>query len=553
MDFFFNDPDAVVDDTLAGLARFAPITLTARDSAFRIAVDAHWEPDASRVAVISGGGAGHEPSHAGFVGAGMLTAAVSGDLFTSPSVEAVLAAIRAVTGPAGALLVIKNYTGDRLNFGLAAERARGEGYAVDTVLVADDISLPERVAPRGLAGTVLVHKIAGHVAATGASLADVHEAAQAAAGAMASIGLSLSSATLPGSQRAARSPELGLGIHNEPGVREVAPNDARDAVSLALAPLLAHVAAGDTPDGPWALLVNNMGGCSTQEMSVLLDAVVEQIGADRVEIVVAPSPLMSSMNMHGFSLTLLALNTARREGLLSDVAAAGWPGAYVLRESETLELDHPAPETDVGVRSPAIEDRIAAVCQALITDRARLDDLDAASGDGDTGTAFARGAKAIETARSQARLSSGEPARLAGEIGDLLAREMGGSSGVLLSILATAAGNALAEGENLAAALKAGAARMQHHGGASPGDRTLLDALLPAIEALAEHGTGRDGWARAARAAADGAQATADMTHAGAGRAAYVRADALAGQVDPGAAAIACVFGALAEPGGSIN
>ena len=548
MDFFFNDPDAVVDDTLAGLARYAPIALTARDSAFRIAVDRDWS--ATRVAVISGGGAGHEPSHAGFVGDGMLAAAVSGDLFTSPSVEAVLAAIRAVTGPAGALLVIKNYTGDRLNFGLAAERARGEGYDVATVLVADDISLPERIAPRGLAGTVFIHKIAGHAAANGASLAEVQAAAQAAAGAMASIGLSLSSATLPGRQRGPRSPELGLGIHNEPGVREVAPQDAREAVSLALAPLLEHLADSDTPDGPWALLVNNMGGCSTQEMNVLLTEVVEQIGADRVEIVVAPAPVMSSMNMHGFSLTLLALTAARREALLQAVAAVGWPGAFVLREPDTLTLSQDVAEPAIGAQSASIDSRIEAVCQALIADRARLDDLDAATGDGDTGTAFARGARAVDTARAEARLSSGEPARLAGEIGDLLAREMGGSSGVLLSILATAAGNALAEGEDLAAALQAGAARMQHHGGAAPGDRTLLDALLPALEALAKHGTGRDGWAHAARAAADGAEATADMARAGAGRAAYVRADALAGQVDPGAAAIARVFEALGEAPG---
>ena len=128
------------------------------------------------VAVISGGGSGHEPAHAGYVGEGMLTAAVAGDVFTSPSVDAVLAAIRAAAGPAGALLVVKNYTGDRLNFGLAAELARSEGIPVGTVLVADDAALRHTVAldkRRGIAGTVLIHKLAGAAAAAGRSLAEV--------------------------------------------------------------------------------------------------------------------------------------------------------------------------------------------------------------------------------------------------------------------------------------------------------------------------------------------------------------------------------------------
>src|SRR5262249_40882170 len=149
------------------------------------------------VAVLSGGGSGHEPAHAGYVGRGMLSAAVAGDVFTSPSPDAVLAAVRAAAGPRGALLVVKNYTGDRLNFRLAAERARAAGVPVEVVVVADDVALAAagHAGRRGLAGTVLVHKIAGAVAAAGAPLAEVAAAARAAAAAVRTMGVALSPCT----------------------------------------------------------------------------------------------------------------------------------------------------------------------------------------------------------------------------------------------------------------------------------------------------------------------------------------------------------------------
>ena len=157
--------------------------------------------DKSKVALVSGGGSGHEPAHAGFVGEGMLTAAVCGDVFASPSVDAVLAGILAVTGPAGCLLIVKNYTGDRLNFGLAAERARAFGLKVNMVIVDDDIALPELPQPRGVAGTLFVHKIAGAMAESGASLHDVTSAAERVIAGTKSIGMSLDTCTVPGSPK----------------------------------------------------------------------------------------------------------------------------------------------------------------------------------------------------------------------------------------------------------------------------------------------------------------------------------------------------------------
>ena len=196
--FFFNDRKQLVNEAIEGLIISAPEGNLVRldtDPAIRVVMRNDW--DKSKVAVISGGGSGHEPAHAGFVGKGMLTAAVCGDLFASPSVDAVFSAIMAVTGEQGCLLIVKNYTGDRLNFGLAAEKAKSHGINVEMVIVADDISLPENRQPRGIAGTVLVHKIAGYAAEEGKSLSQVREIAQQTCDNLYSLGVAMQTCNLP--------------------------------------------------------------------------------------------------------------------------------------------------------------------------------------------------------------------------------------------------------------------------------------------------------------------------------------------------------------------
>ncbi|HEU4536936.1 MAG TPA: dihydroxyacetone kinase subunit DhaK, partial [Polyangiaceae bacterium] len=163
MKHFINDRGSVVTEALEAAVLLGGGRIARLDGFPSIKVVARTDLDRSEVAIVSGGGAGHEPAHVGFVGEGMLSAAVCGEIFASPSVEAVLAGILAVTGPAGCLLIIKNYTGDRLNFGLAAERARALGLAVETVVVADDVAIAGAARPRGLAGTLFVHKVAGHL------------------------------------------------------------------------------------------------------------------------------------------------------------------------------------------------------------------------------------------------------------------------------------------------------------------------------------------------------------------------------------------------------
>ncbi len=498
------------------------------------------ELDSSKVAVVSGGGSGHEPAHAGFVGPGMLSAAVCGDVFASPSVDAVLAGILAVTGSTGCLLVVKNYAGDRLNFGLAAERARALGHRVETVIVSDDIALPDAKQPRGVAGTLFVHKIAGHAAEAGAPLEDVAALARRAAAAAKSLGIAVSTCTIPGSSRSERleegQAELGLGIHGEPGVERIALPPA-GALARMMAGRLSGTVAGDR----LALLVNNLGSASALEMQILTRAVLATDLGKRVRLLIGPAPLMTALDMHGASLSVLPLDYALEAALVAPVPLPAWPGAVriappILRPiPEGLAGETFAPSLD-----PVTNARISAVAQALIAAEAKLNALDAKVGDGDAGTTFAGAARAALA--DLEGLPQADPAALCRALAERIGRAVGGSSGVLGSIFFAAAAAEFADGAAWPGALAQGVARVQAYGGAKPGDRTLLDALIPAVEAL----RGGD-LSAAAEAARAGAEATARMDRAGAGRSSYLAAGDLAGVQDPGAAGVAEAFAVLAS------
>lgn len=542
MKHFFNRRESIVTEALDGLLRTSPPGKLARLDTYpdiKVVLRADW--DKSKVAVISGGGAGHEPSHAGFVGRGLLTAAVSGEIFASPSVEAVLTAIRAVTGAPGCLLVVKNYTGDRLNFGLAAERARAEGYDVEMVIVADDIALPEIDQPRGVAGTLFVHKIAGHHAEAGDDLATVATAARAASADIASLGVALSSVSIPGQPHEDRlgadEGELGLGIHGEPGVERIALQPAEAIVGLMAERLGEKLAPGAT----YALLINNLGAVPPLQMGLIADTVLRSRLGTQVKLVIGPAALMTALNMNGFSLSLLRLDAAREVALASPVEPLAWRPVVETAPLRVL----PAPATTRDAAPPASADKatealILAACATLVALEEELNRLDARAGDGDTGSTVATGARAVET--RLAALPLADTAATLHAIGDTLGQAMGGSSGVLMSIFFTASAKAMRENGNVAAALLAGLDRMTFYGGATLGARTLVDSLDPALRALP-----RGGIAAAAAAAQEGAEATKAMTRARAGRASYVGARDLEGSADPGAVAVARVFEALAR------
>lgn len=541
MKHFFNRKETIVTEAIDGLLATTPAGKLARLDTYpdiKVVVRADW--DRSKVAVISGGGAGHEPSHAGFVGRGMLTAAVSGEIFASPSVEAVLTAIRAVTGQKGCLLVVKNYTGDRLNFGLAAERARAEGYEVEMVIVADDIALPDINQPRGVAGTLFVHKIAGYHAEAGADLATVAEKARAAARDIVSLGVSLSSCSIPGQmyeeRLGAEEGELGLGIHGEPGAEKIALQEAASIVAT----MAERLSKSLDPSAAHAILINNLGAVPPLEMNLIADVVLKSPLGQKVKLIFGPAALMTALNMNGFSLSLIRLDAEREAALTAAAEPRAWLPATERHEIAII----PAPQARTEAAAPAsADDRAAslidAICNHLVGQEAELNGLDARLGDGDTGSTVATGARAVRARLAEMPLA--DPAATLISVGSLLGTAMGGSSGVLLSIFFTAAGKAMQEGRDLPSALLAGLDRMVFYGGATPGARTMVDALDPALRTLQ---TG--GLAAAAQAARAGAEATKAMTRARAGRASYVGEQALAGVADPGAAAVASVFEMLA-------
>jgi ATP-dependent dihydroxyacetone kinase len=534
---FMNTKETLVTEALDGLIRASSGRLARLDGYPHIKVVVRTDWDRSKVALVSGGGSGHEPSHAGFVGQGMLTAAVCGDVFASPSVDAVLAGILSVTGPAGCLLIVKNYTGDRLNFGLAAERARAFGLKVRMVIVDDDVALPDLPQARGVAGTLFVHKIAGALAEAGADLQAVAEAAERVIAGAVSIGMSLDTCTVPGSPKEDRiddgKAELGLGIHGEAGIEQVDFAGAKAAMAMVVDRLRPHLGAGDH-----AALLNNLGGATPLEMSVLTEELARSDIGARVQWIVGPAALMTSLDMHGFSLSLLPVTTAEVNALAAPVAPHAWPGLAKLGPVQILPIpDGLTPIQPMPSAHPGHRALIETCCNLLIAQEKDLNLLDAKSGDGDTGSTLAGAARAL--AGSLDRLPLADATQLYRAIGGELSQTMGGSSGVLLAIFFTAAGDASASGQTWIGALTAGLERVMQVGGAKPGDRTMIDALAPALAALPQ------GVAAAAKAARAGADSTAAMTRAKAGRAAYLAEAKLAGHNDPGAEAVARLFEGL--------
>ncbi|NXI36004.1 TKFC cyclase, partial [Galbula dea] len=285
-----NRVASCADDALAGLVACSPGLKLLQGH--RVVLRADLEAIRGRVALLSGGGSGHEPAHAGYVGKGMLTGVVAGAVFTSPAVGSILAAIRAVTqaGAAGTLLIVKNYTGDRLNFGLALERARAEGADVRMVVVGDDsaFAAPKKAGRRGLCGTILIHKVAGALAEAGVGLNEIVEKVSAAAKAMGTLGLSLSPCSVPGSKPtfhlADDEMELGLGIHGEAGVRRMKVLPADEAVETMLEHMTNPSNASHLPLSPGAsvvLVVNNLGGLSCLELGIVAGAAVRCLGECR--------------------------------------------------------------------------------------------------------------------------------------------------------------------------------------------------------------------------------------------------------------------------------
>ncbi|MVW72596.1 dihydroxyacetone kinase family protein [Bordetella sp. 15P40C-2] len=555
-----NDPRHIVREALEGLvASTGHLALVEGEN---IVVQRELaDPQMRRVAVISGGGSGHEPAHAGYVGAGMLTAAVAGDVFTSPSVDAVLAGIRCAAGPAGALLIVKNYTGDRLNFGLAAELAREAGIPVEIVLVADDVSLRDRVPAerrRGIAGTVLVHKIAGAAAARGWPLEQVAAIATRAASAVGSMGVGLGACTVP----SAGTPsftlgedeiEYGLGIHGEKGVERVSMKPADAIVDDILGHICEEIPAGAQRV---ALLVNGLGATPPLELQIVARHAIASLRARGLTPVRAwVGNFMTALEMPGVSLSVLPVDEELLELLDAPSEASAWmPSAHLGGPVATVAVPGAAESTQTEGSSPGpLTDtlrRVATdVAHALIAAETELGELDGRAGDGDLGASMARGAQAILDLPDAAYHT---PAQFLAALAQGMRRAIAGSSGPfyaigLLRASRELAGVAQPSAAQWHAAFAAALAGVMDMGGAKPGDRTMVDALAAASEAwakaLSKGAGGLDAFHQAAQAAQAAADQTANMQPR-LGRASYLGQRAV-GVPDGGAVAVSLWLDAI--------
>lgn len=545
-----NDPETCVRESLEGLALAQPGLALLADRLIAVRAD-RVVTDQNRaevpVALVSGGGAGHEPAHAGYVAEGMLTAAVSGGVFSSPSVDAVLDGIRAVTGDAGCLLVVKSYTGDRLNFGMAAELARAEGLDVEVVVVADDVALTDSDANagrRGLAGTVLVHKIAGAAAEEGASLVEVATLAREVSGKLGTMGVGLTPCTVPGASEPGFSlgddeVELGLGIHGEPGVERVPVQPADGLVAELVSRIVAD--GGLAADDDVVALINSTGGTPPMELAIVTRAVGAQLAERGIRLAgIVQGPVMTSLEMAGASVTLLPVEDGhfgRWPTLLrARTTALAWPG---FADGSAPSTDLPVPATvDHDTASGEPDERVRAaidrVCAVLLEREEALTALDREVGDGDLGTALARGARAWQQNPVQ-----GSAPYLLRTLSEYARRDIGGTSGPLYAVGLLRCAEEFANGADWPTAFAAGVGAVSELGGARPGDRTMVDALQPAAEAAPQ------GLRAAAEAAVAGAEGTSQQV-ARRGRTSYL-GERAKGHPDPGAVAVGDWLTALAD------
>lgn len=565
-----NSVDSCVDESLLGLVRSSPGLSLLRGHRVVVRSDVH--SLRGKVGLLSGGGSGHEPAHGGFVGAGMLSAAVAGGVFASPPPDSILAAILHLhnAGASGVLLIVKNYTGDRLNFGLALERAQVSGVKVQMVIVAEDCAFerPSKAGRRGLCGTVFIHKLAGAMAEDGQTLDSIVSTLSAALAGLGTVGVSLSPCSVPGSGPTFELPsgqmELGLGIHGEPGVKRSKVTSADDVVQT----MISHMTNPDSQShlplhsGDAVIVcVNNLGALSCLELAIIARAAILSLESRGVIVQrVVSGSFMTSLEMCGVSLTLMKTDREILRLFDAKTSAPAWPTlstAPVSGRSFTVDPPPTSRPQDhahtQGPLSPILGRVLDQVCSELLQIQDELNRLDRASGDGDCGNTHAQAARAIQQWR-RGHVTPGCPGRLLQAVGAVLQEKMGGSSGALYSLfLAAAAGHVTEErsgAADWARAVHAGTQAMRRYGGADPGDRTMLDALCPAADELmrlttapsAEH---MDILRSAVKKASEGAAATSDLT-ARAGRASYISAERVS-EPDPGAVAVATVLTAALQ------
>ena len=311
-----NAIDQVENQMVTGMAKAYPQYLRKLDCG-NVVVRA--DKKEGKVALISGGGSGHEPAHGGYVGTGMLDAAVAGAVFTSPTPDQIYEGIKAIATDKGVLMVIKNYTGDVMNFEMAREMAEMEGIKVDQVVVNDDVAVDNSlytVGRRGVAGTVFVHKIAGALAETGADLEDVKQIAEDVIANVRTMGMAIRPCTVPaagvpGFELGDDEMEVGIGIHGEPGTHRETLKSADEIVDMLLDKILADI---DYSGSEVAVMINGSGATPLMELFILNNRVAGVLAEKGIKVYrTFVGEYMTSLEMEGFSISLLRLNDRMKE------------------------------------------------------------------------------------------------------------------------------------------------------------------------------------------------------------------------------------------------
>lgn len=542
MNSFFDDAETVSQIGLTGISLGRP-DVDWHDRGFLQLSDDAAQPTGKgpKVGLVSGGGSGHEPLHAGFIGNGMLDAVCPGHVFTSPNARQIKSATRAADKGAGVIHIVKNYTGDVMNFGVASRIAEDEGHDVETVLVDDDIATDNKgknsPGRRGTAAAMWVEKVCGAAAAQGRNLKEVAELGRRVNSQARSLAVTLSGCNVPGSSEsftlADGDMEFGVGIHGEPGISTEKQQELPELLERMLTRLLEAL---DHPQQV-VLLVNNLGGIAELEISAILVEAARFLATQDVELKrIQSGAFTTAWDMRGFSLSLMAVDDEILELLDAPTDAPAWQKPVPFTEVPQL-ADATAstlPTADSGVT----QRHITAWVERVMNSIGDLTELDRKAGDGDFGINMRNALGAFELPLR------GTPSEVFHAISESYLVRAGGTSGAVFGIFFEKLSQHSEGADKLAdidlpAALRASTDAVVDLGGAQVGDCTVVDALVPGIDKLEETGSLEE----AAKAALQGAENTANFA-ASKGRASYV-GDKSKGVIDPGALVMAWLFEGL--------
>ncbi|KAI8624974.1 dihydroxyacetone kinase [Xylariaceae sp. FL1651] len=556
----FNSLDGLVNKGIRGLIAYNPAL--ALDESNRVVYNT--EHDKSTVSIISGGGSGHEPAWSGYVGTNLLAASVAGDIFASPSTKQIVAGIDAVPSDKGTILVVTNYTGDCLHFGLAAEKANAKGHKCRMIICGDDVSVGKNgslVGRRGLAGQIGVLKVMGGASGAGGSLNQVYDLGVAFSQQIVSIAVTLDHCHVPGraehAQLSGDEIEIGTGPHNEPGYKKLSPAPSpQDLVKTILTylldesdPLRGYVSFKEGDEA--VLLVSNFGGMSYLEIGALIDELLEQLDINwKINPVrVVSGFLETSLNAPAFSVSVVNVTAAAQncsysaeeiKGFFDARTNTHWEsmaGSQAVRRprKEQFVSAPAAPRqaiddsTDLKIDPAQLDRMLRAACNKLIEAEPDLTRWDTVMGDGDCGETLKTGATCLLGALDANLASNGSIGAVLQELEEILEGKMGGTLGGILGIFFVSLRTALVD--NYASAKEAGIPKLwatavqtalgnlSRYTPAKVGDRTVMDTLIPFAEGLAANGSFDEG----VEAAVEGAERTKTLKPR-LGRATYVGA-----------------------------